>query len=662
VPREDHTLQFCVVEGSGGWDVELWIDGAVVGTTRLDLEWRADGGDSATALRLLQKGGGSDQDLRLVGSLLWSSLLGEGAVRDGAQALWGRLGSEPALHVAVRLRVPPDLDDLPWEAAYDETAGRFVGGHRRSSIIRDPWRDVGLAPVRTRSAQLVRMLVVVPTGSGLDVNTELRRMREALAPVMGAITGALHGAGPRELHERATASELRRVLAEGRWDIVHFIGHGRVNDRDGTSLRLVDENGEDAWQTQSAVSNLFDDTGVQLVVLNACAAGKSSTKGGFAGLGPVLLANGIPAVVAMRYDIEDRAAIELSAAFYRELFTGRAPGRVEPALQEARGALLRSFGARDPRVFVTPALFLAPGQAPLFELAQVTSAPAPVLDLPASRPPMALPAALIAAVKKGLCVPVIGPHLDGPKQRSAAAAAPSLVRTLAKACGYPHDGEIALAERAADGADLWVLQRVCQHFEVTQDRNSLTDAVLAASQARAEPPAALRSLARWRVPGVVSTSYDVAVHRAFQAEQPAHRALHRIDEPTSPGDGTTPLLVHLRGSVGDDTSLVLTEADHEALLERIAGVEGEVASLVSAGRGRTLLFLGVSPRDACVRALARRLLPETIRRFCAVVFVGACGDVDRALWDSLRVKMHWIDAEPAAVIAELSRLAREATS
>ncbi len=653
MPREEHTLQFRIAEGSEGWCVEASLDEAAMGKTPLDLDWRFGDGDSARALELLQKGAGSDQDLRLVGSLLWSSLLGEGEVRERVRELWLRHRDDQELHVAVRLKVPPDFDDLPWEAAYDETTERFVGEHRRSAIVRDPWRDYGLHPIVTRKAQRVRMLIIAPRGSGLAVSTELRRLREALAPVLSLIEGAPSGSGPRELHENATVAEVSRALASSRWDIVHFIGHGRVNDRESASLRLVDENGEDAWQTQSAVSGLFNDTGVQLVVLNACATGRVSSSGGLAGLGPVLLANGIPAVVAMRHDIDDRVAIELASAFYEELFTGPSPGRVEPAVQRARGAIQRSFGATDPRAFVTPALFLAPGQGALFELVAPSAPSAPAaLSAPA---PFDLPASLVSAVRNGLCVPVVGPGLDAPRPRGGAGAR-SFLGALAAACGYPRKDEIALAESDGGGAELWVLQRVCQYFEVTQDRNRLTDAVLSASEGGSDPSPTLRALARWRVPGVVSTSFDRGLQRAFQAEQPSCRVLHRLDD-AAPGDATHPLLVCLRGSIGDETSLVLTESDHEALLDRIVDLKGGVLSLVTAERNRTLLFLGVSPRDAWVRALARRLVPETIRRFCSVVFVGASTEVERALWESLHVKVKWIEEEPSAVVAELSRLA-----
>jgi CHAT domain-containing protein len=58
---------------------------------------------------------------------------------------------------------------------------------------------------------------------------------------------------------------------------------------------------------------------LRLVVLNACAGARSSPADPFAGTAQSLLQQGLPAVIAMQFEITDEAAITFSHALYAAL-------------------------------------------------------------------------------------------------------------------------------------------------------------------------------------------------------------------------------------------------------------------------------------------------------------------------------------------------------
>jgi hypothetical protein len=78
-----------------------------------------------------------------------------------------------------------------------------------------------------------------------------------------------------------------------------------------------------------------------------------------------------------------------------------------------------------------------------------------------------------------------------------------------------------------------------------------------------------------------------------------------------------------------------------------------VAGLIHLGLGRSILFLGVSPRDALLRRLVDRLLPEGPSRTQGPIFFVCPGHskVDEAYWR--RYGVEWIDESPDVVVRAL---------
>src|SRR4029077_8639997 len=75
---------------------------------------------------------------------------------------------------------------------------------------------------------------------------------------------------------------------------------------------------------------------LRLVVLNSCVGAKTSSEDVFAGVAQCLVRAGVPAVVAMRSRISDRAALAFAERFYEALARALP---VDGALGEARRAM-----------------------------------------------------------------------------------------------------------------------------------------------------------------------------------------------------------------------------------------------------------------------------------------------------------------------------------
>jgi CHAT domain-containing protein len=81
---------------------------------------------------------------------------------------------------------------------------------------------------------------------------------------------------------------------------------------------------------------LHDEKSLRLAVLNACEGARTSMSDPYAGTAQQLVLQGIPAVVAMQFEVNERTAVTFSNEFYRSLADNYP---VDAALTEARKAI-----------------------------------------------------------------------------------------------------------------------------------------------------------------------------------------------------------------------------------------------------------------------------------------------------------------------------------
>ena len=116
----------------------------------------------------------------------------------------------------------------------------------------------------------------------------------------------------------------------------------------------------------------------KLVFLNSCEGAATSASKPMLGLAPQLVAAGVPAVIAMQYEVHDKPAVAFSREFYHSLFRGAYRGRVDVAMCVARKRLAADFpGQRD---VGAPVLFLRAADGVLFDFEAARAFPNPLAN------------------------------------------------------------------------------------------------------------------------------------------------------------------------------------------------------------------------------------------------------------------------------------------
>lgn len=303
-----------------------------------------------------------DTSTKEVGSRLFQALLG-GEVGRLFEQVRGACETNPdcALRLRLRLHFPSGeerswrLQGLPWELLYHPGEQRFLAFGRRMAVVRSldtskPLRVVSAAPP-------LRVLLVMANPREahlLDLPVERKKIEHALARLK-----RIH----IEVLERATARDMRRRLRDGRFHIVHFMGHGiRFDEAAGEGALLLESpTGEVERLSATKLAELFEDVEApRLVVLNACDTAATSE-----GVDPLrsvaasLVVAGLPAVLAHRGAIWDDAALALAEELYLRLAQG---DPIEAAVSEAR--LTLRLEERDTTGWTLPSLFVRPVPVP----------------------------------------------------------------------------------------------------------------------------------------------------------------------------------------------------------------------------------------------------------------------------------------------------------
>jgi len=585
------------------------------------------------------------EELRDVGSQLWAGLQSSAVARAMGQVR-ARWNAEKPFY-QIRLSLPPELTTLPWETMYDERDVGFFAEATDYCVLHDPPAEIQWPMFEPPPGDAFRLLVVMPQDSGLNVGAELRSIQSEVERAAG--TGVHLEALRGVVHPGRLADALRTG-----WDVVQFVGHGGVSAAGRVQLRFNSDDASIGMQDVDIerFAGMFRNCGVRLVVLNSCLGASGFSNTSLSGAGPFLLRAGVPAVVAMRYEIDDRDAIRFSSEFYRELVK---TGRVDFAVEWARQQVALSATPDRVQGFVAPVLYLAEQIPRLFKPVR-SDAPTRARS---PRPPQTSqpPRALVAAVRDGRCVPIVGPRLfrEGVMRNEANPPGPKELADILKLkYGYPDEADFRASD-AVTWTETELLQRVCQ-FSLQAESYEVVRTIVGVYRA-CQPPRCFGQLAGWRVPGIVCTYIDGLMWHALSDRSKATRVLNRVNEPVQ-ADDSHPLLLNLRGTVADSRSLVLTEEDHEALWEQMADLSPAVSNLVHKEDGRTLLFLGVSPRDATVRRFIRRLLPQGRTRNQGQIFWVAPGRTaaDDAYWVK-QYRVEWIEEPTNPFIEALTQLA-----
>src|SRR5215210_6259809 len=267
----------------------------------------------------------------------------------------------------LKLRVgPPELSTLPWEFIYDPRRD-YVGLSSRTPLVRYP--DVPQPIERLTVTPPLSILGMVTSPQGLpqlDIAHEKRLVEEALRGLQSEGLVELTWLGGQ------TWNDLKRAMRRGTWHVFHFIGHGGFDpETEEGAIALSDAEGRLHLLGANDLALLLDDhlPFLRLVFLNSCEGAKGSPRDPFSSTATTLVRSGIPAVVAMQYEITDEAAIDFSRAFYEALADGLP---VDAAVAEARTAV-KIMSALE---WGSPVLYMRSPNGRIFDIKSVNRHPA----------------------------------------------------------------------------------------------------------------------------------------------------------------------------------------------------------------------------------------------------------------------------------------------
>jgi len=550
------------------------------------------------------------QDPRAYGEALAVQVFADARVRG----LYGRVKiavEASRRFLRLRLLVGPsalELNGLRWELLRDPETGAPLATSEKTLFSRfmlsQDWRPITLhrkADLKTLVAVSAPSDIATYKLADVDLDGEIARAREGLGGIRSTVLG-------RE--EPLTIERLIARLREGA-DVLYLVCHGALVRGQVPWLFLQDDAGKAARVEGAALAERLRELPEppRLVVLASCESGGTADGSTQAALAPRLAEAGVTAVVAMQGQISMETVKKAMPVFFAEL--GK-DGQIDRALAVARGSVRDRPDAWMPALTLrlkSGRLWYEPGFADEEDQLKRWGA-------------------IAASIRKGCCVPILGPdlgeHLYGTARERAAC--------LAVTQGFPLEPQ--------DRSDL---AKVAQYLAVTQSRQYARDAVadqLKAEVRRRHPalagePKIFEALVKgqagdddpFRILGdlgasiYVTASADPVLLLSLRAAGRKPKPLYcnwrktRDNHPAEPPyEGVpppeSPVVYYPFGVYrkGEEDSLVLTEDDYLDYL--IAAADYKLIPTVVRGTlvRSSLLFLGFPLADLAFRVLFRLIM------------------------------------------------------
>jgi hypothetical protein len=285
---------------------------------------------------------------------------------------------QQAVHRDARVRLvlrirPPELAVLPWEFMYDARRDDYLS--LSMPLVRYPEILEPVRPLRVTGPLRILGMVARPAGyDALDVDGEKAHLHRALGPLIR--DGGVHlGWAPGE-----TWRDLLHALSTSSWHVVHFIGHGGFDSAAGEGVFYLSGDGGENYQLRAShlAQLLSPHHALRLVMLNSCDSAAGSDNDLFSSAAAALVRRGVPAVLAMQFEISDSAAVEFTRSFYEAVAAGEP---VDIAVRDARLSVCLS--RPNSLEWGIPVLFLRQRDGRIFDVkASVPAAGTEVAQLP----------------------------------------------------------------------------------------------------------------------------------------------------------------------------------------------------------------------------------------------------------------------------------------
>lgn len=303
-------------------------------------------GKNRANVRTLQLDRANVPSIKKLGSALYECLFKEEVGECFRSSLALAKHQDKGLRIRLRFSAAPTLIDIPWELLFDAASNQPLGLSVNTPIIRT--LDLAILPETKAIQGTLCVLVMIASPQGyqpLEVEREWQRITEA--------TKNLQTQGKLVLERiEPSLAALQRRLRRGAVHVFHYIGHGGYDQtqQDGV-LVLENVEGKGHLVSGQYLGAILYDYNLQLALLNSCNGARTSVMDPFAGVGQSLLQKGIPAVIAMQFEITDTAAITFAHEFYAAIADGYS---IEAAVAEARKMI---YAQANPVEWATPVLY-----------------------------------------------------------------------------------------------------------------------------------------------------------------------------------------------------------------------------------------------------------------------------------------------------------------
>lgn len=256
---------------------------------------------------------------------------------------------QAGLRLRLRLADVPILAEIPWEYLYNPTLNRFLSLSVETPLVRYLDLSERIQPLAVKPPLNVLVMISSPNGyPELNVEQEWSKVNKALGELerQGIVT--------LERLEQATLSALQQLFRRKDYHIFHFIGHGVFDTKTQDGMLIFEDNKKQGRPVsgQYLGTLLHDKRTLRLAILNACEGARSSRIDPFSGTAQSIVQQGIPAVIAMQFEVTDEVAIDLAHEFYTALADGYP---VDAALTEARKAIYAQGNVVE---WATPVLYM----------------------------------------------------------------------------------------------------------------------------------------------------------------------------------------------------------------------------------------------------------------------------------------------------------------
>ena len=237
----------------------------------------------------------------------------------------------------LQLQIPGELMKYPWELLHQD--GKWLG--ERYAMGRQVFMQTGLARrVPARRQGRIRPLIIGDPVLEAPMSQRWRQLpgaRDEAEQVAAFFEASSIEAGSLidfdrrrdvKIHEPVTCADMRALLRDGSYDIVHFAGHGIFESRDPETSAWILSDGE-LWSLEIRNTLAAHRAPPWLVYANACEAGMDaggpprSYQGNVFGLATAFINQGVAAYIGPLWPIEDLMAQHIALNFYHHLLRDR---------------------------------------------------------------------------------------------------------------------------------------------------------------------------------------------------------------------------------------------------------------------------------------------------------------------------------------------------